>query len=349
MNIITEKTEIRSTVVLPTAKRGRRSATDQATHAAALDRFYSAILDIQSRLDFRVSARGWCYLMENSGAITKAEFDRVETLINDARKSGALPLNICAVDESRSFDCLEYLDATDPAEYLEEISKMVERRLDYYTPISFWDDKSVYMEMLVEKIDLKSLFEPICREIDLPLANAKGWPDIHVRASMMRRFKEHEAAGRQCVLLYCGDHDPAGLQIASSYRAMFADIPAVGWTPENLIIDRFGISKSFIDTHRLTWIDNLITGGGKNLADPRHPDHGKPYVQKYLEQFGARKVEANALVVAPVAARSLCKDAIEKYLGSIQDALEQFQSRLKLPRDDLRQRFAADVAKRVQS
>ena len=178
--MITEKTEIRSTVVLPTAKRGRRSATDQATHAAALDRFYSAILDIQSRLDFRVSARGWCYLMENSGAITKAEFDRVETLINDARKSGALPLNICAVDESRSFDCLEYLDATDPAEYLEEISKMVERRLDYYTPISFWDDKSVYMEMLVEKIDLKSLFEPICREIDLPLANAKGLSLIHI-------------------------------------------------------------------------------------------------------------------------------------------------------------------------
>lgn len=340
-----ENSEKSTGIVLPTAKRGRRTAAEQAEHAAALERFYAAIRQIDSRLDFKVSARGWCYLLENAGAVTKAEFDRVETLLNDARKTGALPLDICAVDDARSFDCMEYLDTGDLDEYLEEVGDMVDRRLDYYRPFSFWDDKAVYLEMLVEKIDLKSLFEPICREIDLPLANAKGWPDIHVRAAMMRRFKEHEAAGRQCVLLYCGDHDPAGLQIATSYRAMFADIQAVGWQPDNLIIDRFGISKSFIDTHRLTWIDNLITGSGKDLADPRHSDHAKPYVQDYLRQFGARKVEANALVVEPKAARELCSAVIEKYLGtSIDAAAAEFESRLELPRREVRRLFAESLS-----
>lgn len=336
---------IDGSIILPVAKRGRRTAAEQASHAAALERFYATIREIQSRLDFQVSARGWCYLMENSGAITKAEFDRVEALLNDARKSGALPLDICAVDSARSFDCLECLDTGDLAEYLKEITGMIERYFDYYQPFSFWDDKPVYLEMLVEKIDLKSLFEPICEKISVPIANAKGWPDIHVRAAMMRRFKKHEADGRQCVLLYCGDHDPAGLQIATSYRAMFADIQAVGWQPDNLIIDRFGINADFIADHRLTWIDNLITGSGKDLADPRHSDHSKPYVQDYLRRLGARKVEANALVVAPKAARALCSAVIEKHLGvGIEAAIIEFESRLEFPRREVRRMFAESLS-----
>ena len=344
-NNLPEHSEKSSGIVLPTAKRGRRTATEQAEHTAALERFYAAIRQIDSRLDFSVSARGWCYLLENAGAITKAEFDRVETLLNDARKTGALPLDICAVDDARSFDCMEYLDTGDFAEYLKEIDEIVERHIDYYRPLSFWDDKPVYLELLVEKVDLKSLFEPICRKVSVPIANAKGWPDIHVRAAMMRRFKKHEADGRRCVLLYCGDHDPAGLQIATSYRAMFADIQAVGWQPDNLIIDRFGINADFIAEHRLTWIDNLITGSGKDLADPRHSDHAKPYVQDYLRQFGARKVEANALVVEPKAARELCSAVIEKYLGtSIDAAAAKFESRLEFPRREVRRLFAESLS-----
>lgn len=330
-------------IALPAAKRGRKTAAQQVEHAAALARFYEAILEINSRLDFKVSARGWCYLMENAGAITKADFARVEDLINAARKSGALPLDICAVDESRSFDCIEVVDTTNIDSYLTEIKASTERWLSSYCPVSFWDEQPCYLEMLVEKIDLKSLFEPVCRRLDLPLANAKGWPDIHVRAAMMQRFKTHEAAGRQCVLLYCCDHDPAGLHIAESYRAMFADISVVGWMPDKLIIDRFGLSYDFIETNRLSWVDNLITGSGADLASPSHPDHGKPYVQDYIKRFGIRKVEANALVVAPKAGRQLCRDAIEKYLGNIVEAVGKFESRLNLPRHQLRERFAATL------
>jgi hypothetical protein len=327
-------------VILPTVKRGRRTAAAQAQYDAQLEVFYDAILEIKSRLDFEVSARGWCYLMEQAGAITKANFSQVETLINDARKSGALPINICAVDETRSFDCLEALHETDLDARLDTIEDYVGYYLDNYQPFSFWEDKSVYLEMLVEKIDLKSLFNRICRPINLPIANAKGWPDIHVRAAMMRRFQKHEAAGRQCVLLYCGDHDPAGLHIADSYREMFRDIRSVNWSPDHLIIDRFGLNRDFIDQHHLTWIDNLITGTGKDLADSKHPDYNKPYVRQYIKAHGVRKVEANALVVVPEKARNLCKEAIEKYLGDLDDALKQFQSRLEIARKALRQRYA---------
>lgn len=278
--------------------------------------------------------------MEQEGAITKAEFNQVENLINEARKSGALPLDICAVDETRSFDCLETLHETNLDARLDTIDGYISYYLDNYQPFSFWDDKPVYLEMLVEKIDLKSLFNRICRSINLPIANAKGWPDIHVRAAMMRRFQKHEAAGRQCVLLYCGDHDPAGVRISESYMEMFRDIRSVNWSPDHLIIDRFGLNRDFIDHNNLTWIDNLITSSGKDLADPDHKDHSKPYVQDYIKAHGAKKVEANALVVVPNKARDLCRSAIEKYLGNLEQAIRQFQSRLEIARKALRQRYA---------
>jgi hypothetical protein len=133
---------------------------------------------------------------------------------------------------------------------------------------------------------------------------------------MMERFSEHEAERRDCVLLYCGDHDPKGLSISQSLRSNFADLAgAVGWSPDNLKIDRFGLNADFIKRHKLSWIENLETGSGENLADPRHPDHRKPYVQNYIAQFGARKVEANSLVVRPEAGRKLCRATIEQYLN----------------------------------
>jgi hypothetical protein len=92
----------------------------------------------------------------------------------------------------------------------------------------------------------------------------------------MKRFAEHEAAGRQCVLLLCGDHDPGGLHITDKMRKNLSDLSgAVGWTPENLIISRFGLNADFINRHRLTWIDNLETSSGKQLDDENHDDHYK--------------------------------------------------------------------------
>ena len=94
------------------------------------------------------------------------------------------------------------------------------------------------------------------------------------------------------------------------------------------------MNRDFIDAHGLTWIDGLRTGSGKDLADPSHPDHERPYVQEYLRAHGARKVEANALVVAPEAGRQLLLDTIHKYV--VPDALDRYAERLKEPREALR-------------
>ena len=84
----------------------------------------------------------------------------------------------------------------------------------------------------------------------------------------------------------------------------------------------------------MSWIDNLETSSGKNLADPKHPDHFKPYVQSYLKRFGARKVEANALVARPEAGRELCRQAILRYVA--ESAVADHDRRLAVERAKLR-------------
>ena len=321
---------------LPRRTRGRQSEAAKLAYELEVVRFAESILQIASTMDFRPSSRGWAYLLEQEGMITKGDFGTAQDLVNDCRKSGLLPMDICSEDGAREWLHVEDVSGQDVDAHGGALLDSLNAWIEDYLPFSFWDDKPVYIEMMVEKVDLRELFSPVCARYRDPLANAKGWSDLHTRAAMMRRFAAHEAAGRTCVLLYCGDHDPAGLRISDALRDNLAELSrAVGWEPSSLIIDRFGLNYDFILANRLTWIDNLQTGTGKDLADPRHPDHRKPFVQEYIRRYGARKMEANALVVRPAAGRQLCEDAILRYLGD-RTAPDRFAAQLRPWSDDLR-------------
>jgi hypothetical protein len=80
---------------------------------------------------------------------------------------------------------------------------------------------------------------------------------VNVRAGYMQRFVEKEAEGKRCVLLAFTDHDPGGLHINKFLRSNLEELArAVGWSPDNLIIERFGLDYDFIEREQLTWIDN---------------------------------------------------------------------------------------------
>ena len=106
-----------------------------------------------------------------------------------------------------------------------------------------------------------------------------------------------------------------------------------GYDPCDLIIDRFGLNYDFIEKNGFTWIDNLTTGSGKNLASPSHRNFNMPYVQDYLEEIGERKCEANAIVVLPRIARDLVRGVIESYVGS--DAQKRFEDKRQEVKDEL--------------
>ncbi|MHA1170221.1 MAG: hypothetical protein ACTSRU_20530, partial [Candidatus Hodarchaeales archaeon] len=213
----------------------------------------------------------------------------------------------------------------------------------YYTP-DWWDGEEYYIQMLVEKIDLKTLFKPVCEKYHIPIATSKGWSSMLQRAIYARRFKEAEDNGLQPVLLYCGDHDPDGLRISDFIKKNLSDLKDVEWEdgeegydPDGLKIVRFGLDSDFIEEHGITWIDNLITGSKKNLASKSHHNHKMPYVQDYIKRFGVKKCEANAIVPMPKIARELVEGSITNFLGhNATGRFKKKRDKVKKAMDDFR-------------
>ena len=334
-------------LALPSLPRGRPSSASLAAYDSALAVFCELILKINSTCDFRVSSRGQAYQLEPHG-LDKNEFDKAQSLIAECRRRRLLPMDICAEDGARAWDNLEIPDEEDPADFAEHAARSVLSWHRSYKPVSFWDDKDVFLQMMVEKIDLKSLFGPYCEKYFIPIANARGWSDLNVRWAALQRIMEHVRAGRLCVILYCSDHDPSGLNISNTLRKNLAELLThQEWLElmDHLVIDRFGLNYEFITKHNLTWIDNLTTGSGGDLADPRHKDHKCEYVQSYIKRFGVRKCEANALVVQPEAGRELCRRAILKYLP--EDAPEQYEASLAPHREQARQEILQQLREMI--
>jgi hypothetical protein len=323
--------------------RGGVSASRRAAHNAALEAWCDALIELKATVEFDPGLRGWCYILEEHG-LSKGDFDRAMALIIDCRKNGMLPLDFTSdEDVGRESVNVEKLDDADPEEEARRVAEYAATAHEQYDPLSLWEFQNNYVEMLVEKIGLKNLFEPVCAKYRLRLANLKGAPSIWQRAKLLRRLAHWQAKGKRCVVLYCGDHDVHGLRISEHFRSNLDDVmPAVQATYadtllfdlDDVVIERFGLNADFIKKNRLSWTEGLVTGGGKDLADPSHGIHWNRDVQDYIKRFGARKVEADALVTRPEAGRGLCEDAIRRYVDP--EGIEKWKRAVKRERKKMR-------------
>ena len=308
-----------------TEGRGQGSRERRIQYKAFADAL-GKLMNEQYATGVKWTTRGWCYDLEEFG-LGKNDFDQAEKIIVNLRKAGIVPLDAVLEDQAREwsgFECLDYEDPKDEAGY---ILRQISNNIRWYQPISFWDRQKTFVCMAVEKRDLISVFRPVCSEYHVPISNFRGSPDLLSRGKVLREFMKHWEAGRNVVVLYCGDHDPAGLRMSGDeFTSNFAALDGTLLEGERLqfnqglfTVDRFGLNADFIKSAGLTWNDNLLTSQKdktkpQDLADPNHPDHFKPYVQDYIKQFGARKVESNALVRRAEMGKKLCREAIEKYI-----------------------------------
>jgi hypothetical protein len=330
---------------LPTPPgRGRVSPERRAQYEAAVAEWCRRLLEIKPRVGFDPGPRGWCYIMEEHG-LSKGDFQAAQKLITKCRKDGLLPLDFCGDDDdARDFIGIESLDDPDPMEDARTVMDYVDSADQKYSPLSFWTYQDYYVQMLVEKVGLRNLFEPVCRKYHVPLGNGRGSSSIWQRIKILKRFAEWGAEGKYCVLLYCGDHDPHGVRISRSLRTNLEELlPAFrreypehdDFDLRDVEVERFGLNADFIKEHNLSWTEGLITGSGLDLGDPSHRKNGDHDVQSYIAKFGPRKVEADALVTRPAAGRNLCEATILKYVH--QDGIRQFEEDLRQKRQEMRQ------------
>jgi hypothetical protein len=322
------------------------------TYEERLEDFASEILAIDSQRTKRVkySSRGWCYMLEGRQKIDKGEFDACQKVINDCRKIGLLPIDFVAEDQDITRRFMGIHTASEPSSLLEQLRKDVEEMLSNlpsYTT-DYWTGEKHYVMMCVEKGDILNLFKPICDEYHVPIVNSKGWAPILLRAHIADLSKRAEANGLTPVLLLFYDHDPAGLKITSRFRENLTDCEGgTGWSPDKLLIERFGLNKDDIDRYDLTWIENLRTSSGRESRD-----------YEYIKKYGRRKCESNALFKNDEtlkAGEEICRKSIEKYYGA--DAKERFKkkeesSKQKLKEvydDPLWKNFCARIDELVES
>lgn len=272
---------------------------------------------------YKFGPRGWAYYAEGLGLITKGDFDRFTKLLVDMRKAGELDPDVIEPDASRmatevdEFDAAEATPENQAKWAVDDISDRLEAWANIFYEHGYWDGLDFYVEMIVEKKDLVQIFRDTADQYNIRITNGKGDTDIHTRLAMLKRFKQHTMEGRQCILLAIGDHDPKGLDIVAGLERTLlscSNLKGLDWQRPEFEVVNIGLTESQIDDLGLMKIENLETGGGKELSNPTHPDFNKPYVQDYINQFGIWKCEANALVSNPEGAKEILESAINRFV-----------------------------------
>ena len=301
-----------SPILLP-FNRGR--AATEAHVREVLRPLADAIRRERERFNFSPGARGWCYVLEGLGLCSKGDFAKVQERITRCRKLGLLPLNICAVDDTRESQgggAWAY-DLT-PAEFLARAINGLRTR---YRACNTLDVYRFNVEVLVEKLDLVGLFQRVLYEFGVPVICTRGSNDMHSRAGILQRAA---STALPTVVLAFGDHDPGGLSIISHTRDNLAECVVAAEVDASVIdrvsVVRAGLLRKDVEALGLTWIDGLETSAGGDLASPSHPQHRNADVQAYLAEFGPRKCEANALIARPTEAAEVLRRELLKYISA---------------------------------
>jgi len=324
-------------MTIPLRSPGKQSAEQKKREL----RFANDLIALAESVDFKLSARGWCYHLEAHG-LAKSNFDQAERLINALREEGVLPIDLVATSQQRVVEGLEEVSEHKTAvAFAKHLAReIIPAHIEMWTPRSQWDTQANYVELLVEKIDLIGLFGPVCDEFGVTITNMQGWNDLLRRAEQMLRIVAHRDAGRNPIVLPFTDHDPDGLRIAKllpeHYKNLanvrWMDGTQIEWSSDSVTVIRIGLDYDLIQSLGLTWIDNLKTsrrnadGTERDLSDPKHKNHRQPYVQEYLKKFGARKVEANALVARIDEARTWLRNLLPQYVDI--EALDRYRTEI---------------------
>lgn len=316
-------------IVFPRRPNGRQTAESTARFQLQLQILRDWMVRYYRRLGCAVSSRGWCYALETCGAIEdKNQFKMAGQAISDWRKSGDLPLFLVAEDGAREMKGFDWHDEVEPKAYLIDHLRRALDQAETYSPCSFWEHQSYYPIVMVEKSDLVGLFRQVLPGA-VKIFNARGNADVNSRVKLLEECQwaiEHDL---EPIILYAGDHDPSGLLISDELKSwgVLGEIAALLEMEkelEDLRIIRFGLNQKQVEEGGFIKIPNLVTSSGKDLADPNHKDHFKPYVQNYLRTYGSWKVEANALVANPEYGRHIMKEALYEWIDI--DGVNQWEA-----------------------
>lgn len=260
------------------------------------------------QLYYQLVARGY---IEN----TLRSYKNVASLINDAKMAGHLDWD-AIVDRTREFITRSHW--TSGGQILRASSNQYHEDL--------WNNQDFRCFVIVEKEALVGVLEDTCKEYDIPLLAARGYPS----GTVLREFaKEHllpSLRGSQGVrILHLGDHDPSGID-------MTRDIA------ERLEIFTYG-QVSYLEVKRIALTMEQV----EEINPPENPAKTTDSrFEQYRQAFGDSSWELDAL--SPAYLNDLLEGEIKQDLD--EDLWQERLDRVEFVKEQLASR--AEEQERIE-
>lgn len=100
----------------------------------------------------------------------------------------------------------------------EEEAREVVKNIESLLSLDHWERQEFYIEVWVEKDALGNVISRACETRECPYLATKGYLSASEAWRAGRRFKRQREAGKGCVMIHLGDHDPEGIDMTRDNR-----------------------------------------------------------------------------------------------------------------------------------
>jgi len=215
-----------------------------------------------------------------AGAIienTEKSYKNIGNLINNGRLAGYIDWSAI---EDRTREVRSQPTWDSPAQILQEAARQYQRNL--------WETQDNYLEVWVEKDALVAIVEESASRFNSLCFACRGYASQTAMHDAALRFIEKTEQGKDCILIYLGDHDPSGLDMTRDINERLAGFGAI------VDVRRIALNRDQIDLYRPPVNPAKVT-------DTR--------VKEYIAKHGNHSWELDAL--KPEVIDALIADAIE--------------------------------------
>lgn len=240
--------------------------------------------------NIRLSQRQLYYRLVAGGHIPNAMeiYKRICKLVTDARYGGYIDWDAI---EDRGRSALMNPEWDSPQDLIE--SAIAQYRLPR------WQDQAYHVELYVEKEAMESILQPIANKYHIRFGANKGYSSATMIYELAGRLKEKIKEGKECVVLYLGDHDSSGLDMVRDIKDRIHEFLRFGDEPVDEDVQIVHVA--------------LTTAQVKHYKPPPNPAKSTDSrYEEYLKKFGKYSWELDAL--EPKVLATLTEQAIHKYL-----------------------------------
>lgn len=181
-------------------KRTFRGAT------LALIRTINGIIESYRNQGYILTVRQLYYQLVAADIIPNDEksYKNIVNTVNDGRNCGLIDWDMIE-DRTRSFTEISAWESG--SEILKSSAK--------YFHMDRWKDQGARVFCIIEKEALVSVLERSCKEYDIPLLAARGYPSSSVLREFAKfKLMKHGKNEERIVILHLGDHDPSGMDMS---------------------------------------------------------------------------------------------------------------------------------------